>query len=217
MICQRLHPESLNPKSLNPKPHLPACRDTFQDAASDPITHSELAALFAVIGTPAWADVERVQSQAWRHYLHQLPGKAPTLVRQFGYAGGMLLSLQTRIGLPAEVGHDERLQLQAALYLHHLPGKAPTLVWLFGWAGGPEYCCASSACGWVLAHSTLLRWNRAGVLTLGSSRRICSSKPGKAPPLVRHFGYTGGPECWAQFAQVWPAQARCLGMSCRGK
>ena len=70
-----------------------ACRDTFQDAASDPITHSELAALFAVIGTPAWADVERVQSQAWRHYLHQLPGRAPTLVRQFGYAGGLLLSL----------------------------------------------------------------------------------------------------------------------------
>ena len=40
-----------------------ACRDTYDDGASNPITHSEEAALFAVIGTPAWADVQCVHSQ----------------------------------------------------------------------------------------------------------------------------------------------------------
>lgn len=39
-------------------------------------------ALFAVIGTPCWADVAAVQESQWRRYLHHLPGRAPTLYRR---------------------------------------------------------------------------------------------------------------------------------------
>lgn len=44
-------------------------------------TQTELQALFDIIGTPHWADVEALQSPAWRKYLQRLPGKAPTLYR----------------------------------------------------------------------------------------------------------------------------------------
>jgi serine/threonine protein kinase len=40
-------------------------------------------ALFAVIGTPCWADVAAVQEPSWRRYLHHLPGRAPTLYRRW--------------------------------------------------------------------------------------------------------------------------------------
>ena len=46
-------------------------------------TQTELQALFDIIGTPHWADVEALQSPAWRKYLQRLPGKAPTLYRCF--------------------------------------------------------------------------------------------------------------------------------------
>lgn len=46
-------------------------------------TQTELQALFDIIGTPHWADVEALQSPAWRKYLQRLPGKAPTLYRYF--------------------------------------------------------------------------------------------------------------------------------------
>ena len=45
------------------------------------ITQTELQALFDIIGTPHWADVEAIKSPAWRKYLQRLPGKAPTLYR----------------------------------------------------------------------------------------------------------------------------------------
>lgn len=54
---------------------------------SNSVTRKELQALFNVIGTPTWADVEGVQSQSWRAYLQRLPGRAPTLHRRLGYAG----------------------------------------------------------------------------------------------------------------------------------
>ena len=44
---------------------------------------TELQALFDIIGTPHWADVEALHSPAWRKYLQRLPGKAPTLYRCF--------------------------------------------------------------------------------------------------------------------------------------
>ena len=40
-------------------------------------------ALFDVIGTPAWADVDKVEIPAWRNYLAGMPGTAPTLYRRF--------------------------------------------------------------------------------------------------------------------------------------
>jgi hypothetical protein len=45
------------------------CRDTFAGGIGSHITHSELQALFDVIGTPSWADAEAVTTPAWRHYL----------------------------------------------------------------------------------------------------------------------------------------------------
>jgi hypothetical protein len=51
------------------------------------VTRRELQALFDVIGTPTWADVDGVASGTWRAYLQRLPGRAPTLHRRLGYAG----------------------------------------------------------------------------------------------------------------------------------
>jgi hypothetical protein len=45
------------------------CRDTFAGGIGSHITHSELQALFDVIGTPSWADAASVTTPAWRHYL----------------------------------------------------------------------------------------------------------------------------------------------------
>ena len=62
---------------------LPACREVFgaQAGPGNSTTQTELQALFDIIGTPHWADVEALQSPAWRKYLQRLPGKAPTLYR----------------------------------------------------------------------------------------------------------------------------------------
>ena len=57
------------------------------------MTRKELAALFDVIGTPTWADVDGVAAGAWRAYLQRLPGRAPTLFRRLGYAGGASSSM----------------------------------------------------------------------------------------------------------------------------
>ena len=54
---------------------------------SNSVTRKELGALFDVIGTPSWADVECVQAESWRKYLQKLPGRAPTLFRRLGFAG----------------------------------------------------------------------------------------------------------------------------------
>jgi hypothetical protein len=45
------------------------------------ITRQELHALFDVIGTPAWACIEGVQSPSWRGYLLKIRGRAPMLFR----------------------------------------------------------------------------------------------------------------------------------------
>lgn len=57
---------------------------------SDSVTRKELGALFDVIGTPSWGDVEGVQSPVWRSYLQKLPGRAPTLYRRLGFAGARM-------------------------------------------------------------------------------------------------------------------------------
>lgn len=54
-------------------------------------------ALFAVIGTPCWADVAAVQEPQWRRYLHHLPGRAPTLYRRFAAAGEAAVDLLARL------------------------------------------------------------------------------------------------------------------------
>ncbi|KAG2453430.1 hypothetical protein HYH02_001653 [Chlamydomonas schloesseri] len=59
--------------------------------------YAELTALFAVIGTPAWACIESVPSAAWRRYLFHIPGKAPTLYRRFGGAGEVAVDLLSRL------------------------------------------------------------------------------------------------------------------------
>ncbi|GFR43880.1 hypothetical protein Agub_g5009 [Astrephomene gubernaculifera] len=59
--------------------------------------YAELSALFAVIGTPAWACIEGVPSEAWRRYLFHIPGRAPTLHRRFGQAGEVAVDLLARL------------------------------------------------------------------------------------------------------------------------
>ena len=59
------------------------CREVFGMAQLNSTAQTELQALFDIIGTPHWADVEALQSPAWRKYLQRLPGKAPTLYRYF--------------------------------------------------------------------------------------------------------------------------------------
>jgi mitogen-activated protein kinase 1/3 len=44
-------------------------------APSNAAIHHELETLFNVVGTPAWACIEAVPSDAWKAYLRQLPGK----------------------------------------------------------------------------------------------------------------------------------------------
>lgn len=73
-------------------PKTPEDGETFVGSPGNEMTRNELAALFAVIGTPCWADVAAVQEASWRRYLHHLPGKAPTLYRRWAlHQGGCLL------------------------------------------------------------------------------------------------------------------------------
>ena len=44
------------------------CRESYDGAGAE-FTRQELRALFDVIGTPTWADIEDVQSTPWRRYL----------------------------------------------------------------------------------------------------------------------------------------------------
>ncbi len=65
-----------------------ARRDRYAGGAGSATTRKELAALFAVIGTPSWADVEAVRAGSWRSYLQRLPGRAPTLYRRLAACAG---------------------------------------------------------------------------------------------------------------------------------
>ncbi|KAL4424747.1 hypothetical protein ABPG77_000090 [Micractinium sp. CCAP 211/92] len=78
-------------------PKTPEDGETFVGSPGNEMTRNELAALFAVIGTPCWADVAAVQEASWRRYLHHLPGKAPTLYRRFAAAGEAAVDLLSRL------------------------------------------------------------------------------------------------------------------------
>lgn len=95
------------------------CRDRFVAGPSNSVTRKELGALFDVIGTPSWADVDQVQAASWRSYLQKLPGRAPTLVRRLGFAGAPSQTLPTPT------------PLKSALFLHgivlHPPAPCSTL------------------------------------------------------------------------------------------
>jgi hypothetical protein len=62
-------------------PKTPEEGDKYSHGPGSATTRQELHALFDVIGTPAWACIEGVQSAAWRSYLLKIRGKAPTLYR----------------------------------------------------------------------------------------------------------------------------------------
>ena len=67
MLCPKCTKMRLIP-SLTPLELNPAVRERYE-GAGDETTRQELRALFDVIGTPAWSEVEGVQSRAWRNYL----------------------------------------------------------------------------------------------------------------------------------------------------
>ena len=78
-------------------PQTPSTGDHYEAGPGNSMTRSELDALFQVIGTPAWACIESVDSQSWRRYLRNLPLKAGTLHRRFGNAGEVAVDLLTRL------------------------------------------------------------------------------------------------------------------------
>ena len=78
-------------------PKTPLSGEHYEAGPGNPTTRSELEALFQVIGTPAWACIEAVDSTAWKRYLRNLPLKAATLHRMFGYAGEVAVDLLTRL------------------------------------------------------------------------------------------------------------------------
>eukprot|EP00803_Ostreobium_quekettii_P009627 evm.model.scf_446EXC.6 EVM.evm.TU.scf_446EXC.6 scf_446EXC:55715-62744(+) len=78
-------------------PPTPSDGDRFDNGPGNSETRRELQALFDVIGTPAWACIELVQSPQWRHYLRKLPLRSGTLHRMFGFAGEPALDLLSRM------------------------------------------------------------------------------------------------------------------------
>ena len=75
-------------------------------------TKKELDALFKVIGTPSWRDIERVGMVEWRTYLGTLPGRAPTVMRRFKHAGEVAIHLLTRL---LEFDPERRLTCDEAM------------------------------------------------------------------------------------------------------
>lgn len=51
----------------------PMTGDRYANGPGRRDTREELEALFEMIGTPTWACVEAVKSDAWRNYLRNLP------------------------------------------------------------------------------------------------------------------------------------------------
>lgn len=85
--------------AIQGKPRTPCEGEVFgaQAGPGNSTTQTELQALFDIIGTPHWADVEALQSPAWKKYLQRLPGKAPTLYRHLGSAGEAAVHLLSRL------------------------------------------------------------------------------------------------------------------------
>ncbi|KAL3143658.1 hypothetical protein ABBQ38_002453 [Trebouxia sp. C0009 RCD-2024] len=81
------------------KPKTPSEGEVFGGGAGpvNNTTQTELQALFDIIGTPHWADVEAISSRPWKKYLQRLPGKAPTLFRHLGNAGEPAVHLLGRL------------------------------------------------------------------------------------------------------------------------
>lgn len=99
--------------AIRGKPLTPLAGEVF-DHPGNSSTRRELAALFNVIGTPSWSDIEAIESPQWRHYLEHLPGKAPTLFRRFGAAGEPAVDLLRRM---LEFDPSRRCSCEEAL--HH--------------------------------------------------------------------------------------------------
>ncbi|CAL8464089.1 g3624 [Coccomyxa elongata] len=104
-------------------PKTPSEGDRFVAGPSNSVTRKELGALFDVIGTPSWADVDQVQAASWRSYLQKLPGRAPTLVRRLGFAGESAIHLlermlafdpDRRIGAEEALTHEYFTSLETA-------------------------------------------------------------------------------------------------------
>ncbi|KAA6421958.1 MAG: MAPK-related kinase [Trebouxia sp. A1-2] len=85
--------------AIQGKPKTPSEGEVFgaQAGPGNSTTQTELQALFDIIGTPHWADVEALQLPAWKKYLQRLPGKAPTLYRHLGSAGEAAVHLLGRL------------------------------------------------------------------------------------------------------------------------
>lgn len=100
--------------------------------ASSAPAPAELDALFDVVGTPSWADIDAVPSAAWRSHLRSLHCRAQRLTRRLGAAGEVALSLlgrllafdPTRRASPAEALAHE--YFFGGLGMGVVPPRAPT-------------------------------------------------------------------------------------------
>lgn len=110
--------------AIHGMPRTPDEGDRFAEpgSVSCGVTRRELQALFDVIGTPSWADVDKVQSPAWRRYLANLPGKAPSLYRRC--AGRVRVGVPEQPPLQGPGGEGIR-----GRYTSPLPGPPPYADW----------------------------------------------------------------------------------------
>jgi mitogen-activated protein kinase 1/3 len=69
----------------------------WEDGEGATMAHRELSTVFDVIGTPPWAQVERISDSRWKKFLQCLPGHAPKLMRRFPGLGEVFLDLLKRM------------------------------------------------------------------------------------------------------------------------
>lgn len=74
LLALSTHPQVAPVFAIHGLPMTPTSGERF-DGPGNSVTRTELAALFAVIGTPSWRCIESVANPAWRRYLRKITGR----------------------------------------------------------------------------------------------------------------------------------------------
>lgn len=98
--------------ALRGRPPVPEDLDSF-GSPDAPGTQRELKALFKIIGTPAWCDIQKIEQEEWREYLAEhVHARAPVLYRQFKHSGEIAVHLLSRL---LEFSPERRASSEEAL------------------------------------------------------------------------------------------------------